>query len=173
MIHIVLYQPEKPANTGNILRTAVALRAKVHLIGPLTFKVDDHSLKRAGMDYLTTADYEYYENLDAFNEKHPHVNGYYITRYANKSYVNADFSQPGGEFYLFFGSESKGLPHQLLRDNFARSYRIPMVPNARSLNLSNAVAIVAYEVARQQDFMGLAKAEAIKGRDFLKNESID
>ncbi len=170
MIHIVLYRPEKPLNTGNIMRTCVAINAKLHIIGPLTFSIDNKDLHRAGLDYIENLKMEYYENYEAFDKKHHSDNIYYVTRYGNKTYSSFDFHNPIDDYYLMFGRESTGIPHDILREHQDRLLRIPMVPNARSLNLSNCVAIVAYEVLRQQGFNDLATEEAIKGEDFLIKE---
>ncbi len=167
MIHIVLYKPEKPANTGNILRSANALSAHVHVIGPLTFKLDTDSLKRTGLDYIHKSMFTYYESYEDFNKAYPHADIYYITRYGSKPYSDFDFSKVGHNYFLMFGSESSGIPYEILRNNRDRLLRIPMAINTRSLNLANAVAVVAYEVARQQNFKGLSKMETIKGDDFL------
>lgn len=162
MLHIVLYQPLIPANTGNIMRTAMALGAHLHIIGPLPFSLDEKSLKRAGMDYISRLPYEYYDNYDKFNQIHGNKDIYYVTRYANKAYSNYDFSDISHDFYLMFGSEDKGIPHDILKQRKDKLLRIPMVANARSLNLSNSVAIVSYEVLRQQKFFNLSDHEILK-----------
>ena len=170
MIHIVLYRPEKPQNTGNIMRTCVAINAKLHIIGPLSFSIDSKDLKRVGMDYIDNLKMEYYEDYDAFLKKHSDKDIYYITRYADRPYSSFDFKDVIKDYYVMFGRESTGIPHDILRDHPDRLLRIPMVPNARSLNLSNCVAIIAYEILRQQSFVDLSTSEAIKGPDFLNNE---
>lgn len=171
MIHIVLYRPEKPQNTGNIMRTCVAINAKLHIIGPITFSIADKDLKRVGMDYIENLKLEYYPTLDDFLAKHKDKNLYYITRYADEPYTQKDFSNPIKDYWVMFGRESTGIPHDLLRDNEDRLLRIPMVADARSLNLSNCVAIIVYEILRQQNFLNLATSEMIKGEDFLKKEA--
>ena len=170
MIHVVLYRPEKPLNTGNIMRTCMAVKAKLHIIGPITFSLAEKDLKRAGLDYIEMLDYDYYENIEDFNKKHRNINIFYISRYGEKVYSNADFSDIASDIYVMFGRESTGIPHDILRDNMDKVLRLPMVPNARSLNLSNCVAIVVYEILRQQKFNDLATSEAIKGEDFLIKE---
>ena len=172
MLHIILYQPEKPANTGNIMRTAKAIGASLHIIGPLVFSIDDKSLKRAGMDYIEGLSYTLYENMDDFLNQHPNADIYYITRYGKKVYSHQDFSRIWHDYYIMFGRESTGIPHDILRAHMDRCLRIPMVPSARSLNLSNCVSLVAYEVLRQQNFFGLSTEEVIKGEDFLENEEL-
>ena len=172
MIHIVLYQPEKPQNTGNIMRTCVAINAHLHIIGPLTFSIDSKDLKRVGMDYIDDLKLTYYNNLEEFINAHKNADISYISRYGETVYSSYDYSDSSKDYYLMFGRESTGIPHDLLREHFDRVYRIPMVPDARSLNLSNCVALVAYEVLRQQKFANLATSECIKGPDFLKNEKL-
>ena len=167
MLHIVLYRPEKPQNTGNIMRTCVAIHAMLHIIGPLTFSIDSKDLKRVGMDYIDDLKMQYYPDYDSFVKMNPGANIYYVTRYAKTVYSSYDLSDPLQDIYLMFGRESTGIPHDILKEHEDRLMRIPMVPEARSLNLSNCVALVAYEVLRQQKFPNLATEEAIKGPDFL------
>ena len=171
MINIILYRPEKPQNTGNIMRTCVAIHAKLHIIGPLTFSIDSKDLKRVGMDYIDDLKMEYYQDYEDFLKRSNLDNIYYITRYSNKVYSSFDLSNPVKDIGLMFGRESTGIPHDILRSHPDRCMRIPMVPEARSLNLSNCVAIVAYEVLRQQKYPELSTSEAIKGEDFLINET--
>ena len=170
MIHVILYRPEKPLNTGNIMRTCMAVKAKLHIIGPITFSLAEKDLKRAGLDYIESLDYDYYDSLEDFNKKHANANIYYISRYGEKVYSNEDFTDSIHDIYVMFGRESTGIPHDILRENMDKVLRLPMVPNARSLNLSNCVAIVVYEILRQQKFNDLSTSEAIKGEDFLKKE---
>lgn len=170
MIHIVLYRPEKPQNTGNIMRTCVAIHAHLHIIGPLTFSIDSKDLKRVGMDYIDDLKMDYYDSYEAFDKKHHNDDIYYVTRYADKVYSTHNFKDQTKDIYLMFGRESTGIPHDILREHLDKLARLPMVPEARSLNLSNCVAIVAYEVLRQQGFPNLSTSEAIKGEDFLLNE---
>ena len=167
MIHIVLYRPEKPQNTGNIMRTCVAIHATLHIIGPITFSVEDKDLQRVGMDYIDDLKMRFYPTYEDFVKENETANIYYVTRYARTVYSSYDFSKTIEDVYLMFGRESTGIPHDILREHEDRLMRIPMVPEARSLNLSNCVALVAYEVLRQQNFPNLATEEAIKGPDFL------
>ena len=152
MLNIVLVEPEIPANTGNIARTCAATKSQLHLIKPLGFSIDDKHLKRAGLDYWHLLDVKIYENLEEFFEKNPDGRFFYLTTKAPRSYLEAEFSD--GDF-LLFGKETKGLPEEMLYRNEERCIRIPMREEARSLNLSNAVAIVTYEALRQLDFEGL------------------
>ena len=167
MIHIVLYRPEKPQNTGNIMRTCVAIHATLHIIGPITFSVEDKDLKRVGMDYVDDLKMEFHPTYEDFVKAYPDIDIYYVTRYAKKVYSTYDFTKTIKDVYLMFGRESTGIPHDILKAHQDKLMRIPMVPEARSLNLSNCVALVAYEVLRQQNFPNLATEEAIKGPDFL------
>lgn len=171
MINVVLYRPEKPMNTGNIMRTCRASNSKLHIIGPLTYKIDDKGLLRAGMDYLKDFKYEYYDSYDEFLIKNNNPLIHYITRYGEKVPSSYDFSDYTKDFFIMFGKESTGIPYEILNKHLDYCYRLPMVSDARSLNLSNCVAIVVYEILRQQDYVGLSKQEVIKGKDFLKNSS--
>ena len=169
MINIVLYQPEIPSNTGNILRTSAATGALVHIIGPTLFKLDDESLRRAGMDYIDLDHVFYYESYEDFLKVHGDKVIHYITRYGHKPADTFDFSDVSEDYYVMFGKESSGIPRELLADNLDRCIRLPMKPNARSLNLSNCVAIVVYEILRQQQYYGLSSDEAIKGDTYLED----
>lgn len=169
MNNVILFQPEKPANTGNILRTIAATGAKLHIIGPLLFELNDESLKRAGMDYITTADFIYYDSLEDFFNKNKDITIHFVTRYGHKTCDSFDFSLPYEDYYVMFGKESSGIPKELLKNNLDKCIRIPMLPNARSLNLSNSVAIVLYEMLRQQEYYGLASDEQIKGDTWLED----
>lgn len=148
VLNIVLVEPEIPQNTGNIARTCAATGARLHLVGPMGFKIDDKKLKRAGLDYWNLLDITYYDNLEDFMAKNK-GDFYFFTTKAR--HVYSDVSYPDG-CYIFFGKETKGLPEELLLENPDTSVRVPMVENARSLNLSNTVAIAAYEILRQWGF---------------------
>lgn len=153
-IHIVLHEPEIPQNTGNIARTCAATGASLHLIRPMGFTVDDKKLKRAGLDYWDKLDITYYDGLEDFNEKHPNAAVYYFTTKGRHLYTEVTYPD---EVYIMFGKESAGLPEDLLFANPETAVRIPMRPNLRSLNLSNAVAVAVFEILRQQDFAGLTE----------------
>ena len=148
VLNIVLVEPEIPQNTGNIARTCAATGARLHLVGPMGFKIDDKKLKRAGLDYWNLLDITYYDNLDEFFEKNKGEFYFFTTK---ARHVYSDVSYPDG-CYIFFGKETKGLPEELLLQHPETCVRVPMVENARSLNLSNTVAIAAYEILRQWDF---------------------
>jgi tRNA (cytidine/uridine-2'-O-)-methyltransferase len=151
-IHIVLYQPEIHANTGNISRTCAVTGATLHLIHPLGFSLEDKHLRRAGLDYWDKLDVRHYESADAFFAAHPDAKIYYYTTKARARHTDVRYE---GEVYLMFGPESRGLPEELLLAHPDDCVRIPMLPTLRSLNLSNSVAIAAYEVLRQWDFDGM------------------
>ena len=152
MFNIVLVEPEIPQNTGNIARTCAATGAKLHIVKPMGFEINDKHLKRAGLDYWHLLDVRYYENLDDFFEKAGDARFFYATTKAPAVYSDVEFSD--GD-YILFGKETKGLPEELLYKDRERCIRIPMIDEARSLNLSNSVAIVIYEALRQNDFMSL------------------
>ncbi len=147
-LNIVLVEPEIPQNTGNIARTCAATGAALHLVEPMGFKVDDAKLKRAGLDYWYLLDITYYKSLDEFFEKNSGPFFYFSTKAKN---IYSDIRYPDGA-YLVFGKETKGLPEELLHNNPASCVRLPMISDARSLNLSNSVAIGVYEVLRQWNF---------------------
>lgn len=153
-LNIVLVEPQIPQNTGNIARTCAASGAKLHLVEPMGFRVDDAKLKRAGLDYWHLLDITYYENLDDFFQKNKDGNFFYFSTKATKIYSEIDY--PDNSF-LVFGKETAGLPEELLHDNPEKCVRLPMINNsaARSLNLSNSVAVGAYEVLRQWNFPDL------------------
>lgn len=153
MLNIVLVEPEIPNNTGAIARTCAATGAKLHLIKPLGFDISDKAVKRAGLDYWWLVDIYVYENLAEYFEKNGDENIWLTTTKAPHSYDEADFSTDS--VTLLFGKETAGLPQWLREKYYDRCIRIPMISEARSLNLSNAAAIMTYEVLRQQGFPGL------------------
>ena len=136
MNNIVLYQPEIPGNTGNIMRTCVATGTKLHLIKPLGFIIDDAHLKRSGVNYIDKLDYEIYENFEDFQEKNK-GEYYFFTRYGRKPHTEFDFSNKDKNIYLIFGKESTGIPKEILKNHLDNCMRIPMTDNVRALNLSN------------------------------------
>lgn len=148
-LNIVLVEPEIPQNTGNIARTCAATGARLHLVRPMGFEVDDRRLKRAGLDYWYLLDITYYDNLEDFFKKNPDGEFFYFSTKAQKRY--SDVAYPD-KAYLVFGKETRGLPEWLLMENRDTTVRIPMLSEARSLNLSNSVAIAVYETLRQWDF---------------------
>lgn len=151
-MNIVLHQPEIPANTGNIGRTCVATGTKLHLIEPLGFRIDEKQIKRAGMDYWEKLDYTRYINYEDFLIKNPGAKIWYATTKAEKTYTDVSYSEND---FIMFGKESAGIPEEILVENRESCIRIPMLPDIRSLNLSNSVAIVLYEALRQTGFKDL------------------
>jgi tRNA (cytidine/uridine-2'-O-)-methyltransferase len=160
MLDIVLVEPEIPHNTGAIARTCAATGARLHLIKPLGFDISDKMVRRCGLDYWFLVDITVYENLEEYFECHGDQNLFLATTKAPRAYSEVDLS---GEVTLMFGKETKGLPAELLEKYHDRCIRIPMVSEARSLNLSNSVAILAYESLRQQHFPGLLKKGSMDG----------
>lgn len=148
-LNIVLVEPEIPQNTGNIARTCAATGARLHLVRPMGFEVDDKKLKRAGLDYWYLLDITYYDNLADFYSKNPDGSFFYFTTKALNKHTDVKYPD---KVYLVFGKETRGLPEELLLENKDSCVRIPMLSEARSLNLSNAVAIAAYETLRQWDY---------------------
>ena len=176
MNHIVLFEPEIPQNTGNIMRTCVATGTKLHLIKPLGFVLDDAHLRRSGVNYIDKLDYEVYENYDEFLARNPGVY-YYFTRYGKKPHSSFDYSNSKHEnLYFIFGKESTGIPKEILQRDLDHCMRIPMTDNVRALNVSNSVAIVIYEALRQQNYNGLLFEEPSdaghKGADYLEREDV-
>lgn len=148
-MHIILHQPEIPANTGNIGRTCVATGTGLHLIEPLGFRLNEKEIKRAGMDYWEHLDVTRYMNFQEFKEKHPEAKIWMATTKAHKVYTEVQY---GPEDFIMFGKESAGIPEEILVDYEETCIRIPMLPEIRSLNLSNSAAIVLYEALRRQNF---------------------
>lgn len=161
-MHIVLYQPEIPQNTGNIARTCAATGATLHLIKPLGFSLEDKYLKRAGLDYWRMMQYDVYEDFDELLRKFPHARMHFLSTKAPRSYAEASYEK---DDFLVFGCETRGLPESLLSRVYERCVRIPMVTGARSLNLSNSVAIVLYEALRQQGYEGMVSRGSLTGRE--------
>lgn len=167
MINIVLFEPEIPGNTGNIMRTCVATNSKLHLIKPLGFSLDEKYIKRSGVNYIDKCDYTVYENIDDFFSKNEGT-FYFLTRYGHKPHSTFDYSNPNENIYFVFGKESTGIPKSVLKDNLDNCMRMPMTNNVRSLNLSNTVAIMVYEALRQQNYSNLLFDEPHKGANFLE-----
>ena len=159
---VVLYMPEIPQNTGNIARTCAATGTDLYLIEPLGFRLEDKYLKRAGLDYFGLVNITVLPSFDQFMEMFPDAQYHFATTKAPRSYTEVSY---GPEDVLVFGCETKGLPESLLSRVYDRCIRIPMRQEARSLNLSNSVAIILYEALRQQDFSGLSAEGRLTGRD--------
>ena len=166
MINIVLYEPEIPGNTGNIMRTCVATGAKLHLIEPLGFQLNEKTIKRSGVNYIDKLDYTTYIDFNDFLSKNK-GEYYFFTRYGKKPHSEFDFTDTNKNIYLIFGKESTGIPKTILKNYLDRCIRIPTTKNVRALNLSNCVAIATYEVLRQQDYHELLRTEPHKGEDWL------
>ena len=143
MINVVLYEPEIPENTGNIMRTCAGTNSYLHLIEPLGFVMDEKRIKRSGVNYIDKVHYQRYIDFDDFKNKN---------------------------YYLIFGKESTGIPKEILHNNLDKCYRIPTSENIRALNLSNCVALITYEALRQQNFPNLLRSDPFKGEDYLKKE---
>ena len=166
MNNIVLYEPEIPGNTGNIMRTCVATNTKLHLIKPLGFSLEDKYLKRSSANYLDGLNYEVYENYEDFLSKNKGI-FYFFTRYGKKPHTSFDYSDINEDIYLIFGKESSGIPKEILKNNLDNCMRIPMTDKVRALNLSNCAAIVIYEVLRQQNYPNLLFKEPHKSEDYI------
>ena len=166
MLNVVLYAPEIPQNTGNIMRTCVATNAKLHLIEPLGFKVDSTTIKRCGVNYIDKLEYKIYPNWEKFLKENQGI-FYFFTRYGKKPHSSFDYSNKDENIYLIFGKESTGIPREILKNHLDYCMRIPMTSNVRSLNLSNCVAIVLYEVLRQQNYRDLLLKEPHKSENFI------
>ncbi len=169
MINVVLYEPEIPQNTGNIMRTCVATNSHLHLIKPLGFKLDDAHMKRSAVNYIENLNYTVYENWEDFKSKN---NGtfYYLTRYGHKPHSTFDYTNKDENIYLVFGKESTGIPKEILKNDLEHCMRIPMTDKVRALNVSNSVAIMVYEVLRQQEYRDLLRDEPFKGKDYLERD---
>jgi tRNA (cytidine/uridine-2'-O-)-methyltransferase len=167
LIHVVLYEPEIPGNTGNIMRTCAGTNTKLHLIEPLGFSLSDNYIKRSGVNYIDNCDYKIYDNYERFLEENKDGEFYFLTRYGKKPHSSFDYKSVNKDIYLIFGKESTGIPKEILKNHLDKCMRIPMTDNIRSLNLSNAVAIMLYEVLRQKDYPNLLTKEPFKGEDFL------
>ena len=160
-MNIVLVEPEIPQNTGNVARTCAATGASLHLVRPLGFEITDAKLKRAGLDYWHLLDLHYHDGFDELYAKYPASPFFFLSTKADKGYTEVSYPQ---DSFLVFGKETKGLPENLLTSGKGQAVRIPMTDSARSLNLSNSVAIVLYEALRQNGFNGLKTKS-----DYLKN----
>lgn len=169
-VNIVLFQPEIPQNTGNIMRTCVGFNMKLHLIRPLGFHLDENHLKRSAVDYYEYVDYTIYDDFEDFKAKNKGAY-FYLTRYGKKQLSDFNFSEVEDDIYLIFGRESTGIPYDILASNLDNCFRIPSTDKIRAFNLSNCVAMCSYEVMKQLDFVGLYKEEpeSLKGSNFLED----
>lgn len=168
MNHIVLFEPEIPQNTGNIMRTCVATGTKLHLIEPLGFRLDEKHLIRSGVNYIDKLDYTLYDDWDDFLDKNQGKGTfYYFTRYGKKPHTSFSYADEK-DHYFIFGKESTGIPKEILKRDLEHCMRIPMTENVRALNLSNCCAIVIYEALRQQGYPNLLQTEPHKGENYLE-----
>ncbi len=171
MINIILYQPEIPPNTGNIIRTCYATNAILHIIKPISFDLYHPLIKRAAAGReIEDIEHYVYENYQEFIAKHSDKKIYYISRYGMKNYVEPDFKEKE-DVWIMFGRESTGIPKEILKDNIDNCLRIPMSEKCRSLNLANSVSLVAYEILRQNNFKNLSLFEVQKGKTFLLEDN--
>ena len=169
MINIVLFEPEIPGNTGNIMRTCVATNSKLHLIKPLGFSLDEKYIRRSGVNYIDNCDYTVYENIEEFFSKNK-GEYYFLTRYGHKAQDSFDYSDSYKNIYFIFGKESTGIPREVLKPYIDNCIRMPMTDKVRALNLSNTVAIMVYEALRQQNYNDLLRDEPHKGINFIEEE---
>ncbi len=161
MINIVLVEPEIPQNAGNIVRTCACINANLYMVKPLGFILDDKYFKRAGMDYTDFANIKVVDSLDEILKANPNNQFFYASTKSQKTYADVTYSD---NCFIVFGKESYGLSENILKHNYDNCIRIPMNKNARSLNLSNSVAIIAYEAMRQQNFPNLQNFGELTGR---------
>lgn len=166
MLNVVLFEPEIPQNTGNIMRTCAGTNTKLHLIKPLGFSLDEKNIKRSGVNYIDHCDYTVYENFEDFVSKNQ-GEYYFLTRYGKKTHSSFNYTEMEKPIYLIFGKESTGIPKKILKNYLDRCMRIPINENIRALNLSNCVAIMVFEVLRQQGYPKLLFSDPFKGEDYL------
>ncbi|MCI9234335.1 MAG: tRNA (cytidine(34)-2'-O)-methyltransferase [Bacilli bacterium] len=166
MLNVVLFEPEIPQNTGNIMRTCAGTNTKLHLIKPLGFSLDEKNVKRSGVNYIDHCDYTVYDNFEDFVSKNP-GEYYFLTRYGTKAHTDFNYKQLEKPVYLIFGKESTGIPKEILKNYLERCMRIPINENIRALNLSNCVAIMIFEVLRQWNYPELLFSDPFKGADYL------
>ena len=173
MINVVLFEPEIPGNSGNIMRTCVATNTKLHFIKPLGFSLDEKYIRRSGVNYIDYCDYTVYENWDDFISKNKDGDFYFLTRYGHKPHTSFDYSDSNKNIYFVFGKESTGIPREILKPHLDRCMRMPMTDKVRALNLSNTVAIMVYEALRQQNYNDLLRDEpddiGHKGDHFIED----
>ena len=178
MNNLVIYEPEIPQNTGNIMRTCVATNTRLHLIEPLGFSLDDRYIKRSGVNYIPYVEYHVYKNFDEFLEKEINKNEkarmFFLTRYGTHHLHEMDCHDNDLDYYFILGKESTGVPKEILKNYVDKCIRLPMTDHVRALNVSNVAAIIVYEALRQQGFPNLLEYEpdaskpGFKGKDYLE-----
>ena len=168
MLNVVLFEPEIPGNTGNIMRTCVATNTHLYLIKPLGFSLEDKYIKRSGVNYIDNCHYTVYENIEEFFAKNP-GEYYFLTRYGHKPHSDFDYSDSNKNIYFIFGKESTGIPKEILKPHIDRCIRLPMTDKVRALNLSNTVAIMVYEALRQQNYNDLLRDEPHKSKTYIED----
>jgi len=168
-INIVLYEPEIAQNTAAIMRTAVATNARLHIIEPLGFILNEHNMSRASANEYSKVDMVRYDDWTDFKNQHPDIQLFCLSRYGKQPLSDFNFSAIDDEVYLMFGRESTGIDKEILYQNFDHTFRLPMVEAARSINLANTVGICVYEVLRQWDYLDLSKVETQKGENYILN----
>lgn len=169
-LNLVLFEPEIPQNTGNIMRTCVATNTILHLIEPLGFSLDEKEIKRSGANYIKDCTYIRYKNFDDFYQKNKDKGKmYFLSRYGTHSIHDVNVSNVDEDYYFMLGKESTGIPVEILKEHLDTCIRLPMTNKVRALNVSNVAAIIIYEALRQQDFPNLERYEPenFKGKDFL------
>ena len=173
MNNIVLFEPEIPQNTGNIMRTAIATNSRLHLIKPFGFSLDDKEIKRSSVNYAHNFEFFIYNSWEEFMDKNK--NGIYIftTRYGLKTPSELDYSDISKNYFFVFGKESTGIPLPILKDHLDTCVRFPMVEKVRALNVSNTCAAMIYEALRQQNYQGLSlfEPESLKGKDHIEKDA--
>ena len=165
-LNVVLYEPEIPGNTGNIMRTCAGTNTHLHLIEPLGFSLDEKYVKRSGVNYLDNCNYTVYKNYKDFKQENPGTY-YFLTRYGKKTHSDFDYSDINEDVYFIFGKESTGIPKEILQDDIEMCLRIPTTDSIRALNLSNTVAIMVFEALRQRNYEGMLKYDVFKGKEYL------
>lgn len=168
MINVVLFEPEIPGNTGNIMRTCVATDTMLHLIKPLGFSLDEKYIRRSGVNYIDNCKYKVYENWEDFLSQNTGT-FYFLTRYGHKPHTSFDYSNSNENIYFVFGKESTGIPPKILKPHINQCMRMPMTDKVRALNLSNTVAIMVYEALRQQNYNELLRNEPHKSETFIED----
>ncbi|MBP5342902.1 tRNA (cytidine(34)-2'-O)-methyltransferase [bacterium] len=169
MNHIVLFEPEIPQNTGNIMRTCIATNSTLHLIKPLGFSLDDKEIKRSSVNYTHNFSYYLYNSFSEFESKNKNGIFIFLTRYGLKKHTDLDYSDTSKDYYFILGKESTGIPLSILNKHIDNAIRIPMSENVRALNVSNACAIIIYEALRQQNYPDLSiyEPETFKGKNHI------